>query len=183
MWLLTVFLALADEDSRAAEACARIALLHVEDKCHLLHLVKRRNELAEVIAAISDCKRHKARSLVEIAAANFLFALGVAQLNVRVAAGAAERLLTDSCAIAHSYADAHCVSPSHGSRLRLRTGEFPEQVFTPNALTRKPDRIAAVGIEPTLFGPEVPHSLTTGTVVLQVSGEKQHGSLSASLAT
>jgi hypothetical protein len=41
-----------------------------------------------------------------------------------VAAGAAERLLTDSCAIAHSYADAHCVSPSHGSKLRLRAADL-----------------------------------------------------------
>src|SRR5580692_11741900 len=143
MWLLTVFLALADKDSCAAKPRARIDLLHVDDESHLLHLVKRRDELAEVVAALVDRERHQTRLLIEVTATNFFFALGVAQLNVRVAAGAAERLPTDSCAIAHSYADAHCVSPSHGSRLRLRTGEFPEQVFTPNALTRKPDRIAA----------------------------------------
>jgi hypothetical protein len=42
----------------------------------------------------------------------------------------------------------------------------------PNALAREPDRNAAAGIEPTLFGPEVTHSLATGTEMLQVSGEK-----------
>jgi hypothetical protein len=46
----------------------------------------------------------------------------------------------------------------------------------PNALPRELGRNAAVGIEPTLFGPEVTHSLATGTVVLQISEEKQHGS-------
>src|ERR1700754_59604 len=106
MWLLTVFLRLADEDSCAAEASARIALLHVDDESYLLHLVKRRDELAEVVAALVDRERHQTRLLIKVAAANLLFALGVAQLNVRVAAGAAERLLTDSCAIAHNYADA-----------------------------------------------------------------------------
>src|SRR5580698_11501554 len=124
MWLLTVFLTLADEDSRAAEARTRIDLLHVDDESHLLHLVKRRDELAEVVAALVDRERHQTRLLTEVAATNFLFALGVAQLNVRVAAGATERLLTDSCAIAHSDADAHCVSPSHGSRLRLRAADL-----------------------------------------------------------
>jgi hypothetical protein len=44
-------------------------------------------------------------------------------------------------------------------------------MLSPESLTAN----AIVGIEPTLFGPEVAHSLTTGTVVLQVSGEKQHG--------
>lgn len=44
-------------------------------------------------------------------------------------------------------------------------------MLSPESLTAN----AIVGIEPTLFGPEVTHSLTTGTVVPQVSGEKQHG--------
>src|SRR6202012_793822 len=174
MWLLTVFLTLGNEDSRAAEASARIAFLHVDDESHLLHLVKCRDEPAEVVATLVDRERHQTRLLIKVAAANLLFALGVAQLNVRVAAGAAERLLTDSCAIAHSYADAHCVSPSHGSRLRLRGGECLNgfRLLSPRELQL---HFAAAGIEPALSGFEVTHSLTTGTVVLQVSGEKQHG--------
>jgi hypothetical protein len=124
MWLLTVFLTLGNEDSCAAEASARIAFLHVDDESHLLHLVKCRDELAEVVATLVDRERHQTRLLIEVATANFLLALGVAQLNVRVAAGAAERLLTDSCAIAHSYADAHACLLHTVRGLTLRAGEL-----------------------------------------------------------
>src|SRR6202000_2814144 len=85
------------------EACVTTLgdLLGIENEGDLLHLVHGLNQLAGVVRAGTHGKLHESYLTVEVAAAYLLFTVGVALLDMRKAAGVAERYVACRRAVAH----------------------------------------------------------------------------------
>src|SRR5215831_5649986 len=100
-----LFLVLLAGSHPGAESGRLARRLDVDEQCHLLELPAVRDESVRVIGAIRNLERHGAE--LSPTAEDCLLALAESFLDMRVAAGAAERLASDQSPILDFQSDAH----------------------------------------------------------------------------